>query len=77
MSNDWQLDQHNAALLAQVDANRLHAAINPNLTHRQRKRLERVADEMFAHVMASLPPLNADILAMSDDDLLAALGVQP
>jgi hypothetical protein len=68
-----------AALLAQAEANRIHAAFNPNLTARQRKRLERVAKDMTAHAFKILGPVDPEIAALSTDELLALLeegGVQ-
>jgi hypothetical protein len=67
------------ALLEQAEANRIHAAFNPSLTPRQRKRLLKVAKDMTAHAFEIMGPVPADIAALSDDDLLAQLeeaGVQ-
>lgn len=70
-------EQEAAALWAQAEANRLHAALNPSLTTRQRKRLERVANDMTAHAFKILGPVEPEFANLSDDELLAALGVQP
>lgn len=75
-----EIEQEAAALLEQARANRIHAAFNPSLTPRQRKRLLRVAKDMTAHAFKILGPVDPEIAALSDDDLLAQLesaGVQP
>jgi hypothetical protein len=67
-------EQEAASLWTQAAANRLHAELNPTLSTRQRKQLLRVADRMMAHAFA-ITPVDQVTAAMSDDELLEALGV--